>query len=155
VPHFWPILPEVGIFDGTRQMLKVFPKFRLTKRPAGGNMALYDMSPKAIIESLPLTEPVLLILLSLAGQPQHGYAILKDVERMSSGRVLLSTGTLYGALRRLLDDDWIERFEEEETPRGRQAYRLTSHGRRNLQLEIDRMKHITRLATLRVATKES
>jgi len=118
-------------------------------------MALYDMSPKAIIESLPLTEPVLLILLSLAGRPQHGYAILKDVERMSSGRVLLSTGTLYGALRRLLDDDWIERFAEEETPRGRQAYRLTSQGRRNLHLEIDRMKHITRLATLRVATKES
>jgi DNA-binding PadR family transcriptional regulator len=118
-------------------------------------MALYDMSPKAMIESSPLSEPVLLILLSLAGQPQHGYAILKDVERMSSGRVLLSTGTLYGALRRLLDDDWIERFEEEETPRGRQAYRLTSQGRRNLQLEIARMKHIARLAALRVATKES
>lgn len=119
------------------------------------NMALYDMSRHAIMESLPLTEPVLLILLSLAGQPQHGYAILKDVERMSSGRVVLSTGTLYGALRRLLDDDWIERFEEKEISRGRQAYRLTPQGRRNLQLEIDRMKHITRLATLRVATKES
>ena len=118
-------------------------------------MALYDMSLEVIMEALPLTEPVLLILLSLAGQPQHGYAILKDVERMSSGRVVLSTGTLYGALRRLLDDDWIERYEEEETPRGRQAYRLTPQGRRNLQLEIDRMKHITRLATLRVATKES
>ena len=97
------------------------------------------------MESLPLTEPVLLILLSLAGQPQHGYSILKDVERMSAGRVVLSTGTLYGALRRLLDDDWIERYEEEETSRGRQAYRLTPQGRRNLQLEIDRMKHITRL----------
>ena len=118
-------------------------------------MALYDMSHTAIMKQFPLTEPVLLILLSLAGQPQHGYAILKDVERMSSGRVLLSTGTLYGALRRLLDDDWIERFEEKETSRGRQAYRLTPQGRRNLQLEIDRMKHITRLATLRVATKET
>jgi len=118
-------------------------------------MALYDMSREDITETLPLTEPVLLILLSLAGQPQHGYAILKDVERMSSGRVVLSTGTLYGALRRLLDVDWIERFEEDETPRGRQAYRLTPQGRRNLQLEIDRMKHLTRLATLRVATKES
>ena len=105
--------------------------------------------------SLPLTEPVLLILLSLAGQSQHGYAILKDVERMSSGRVLLSTGTLYGALRRLLEDDWIERFDEQESSRGRQAYRLTAQGRRNLQLEIDRMKHITRLASLRVAMKES
>ena len=118
-------------------------------------MAVYDMSREDAMDSLPLTEPVLLILLSLAGQPQHGYAILKDVERMSSGRVVLSTGTLYGALRRLLDDDWIERFEEEETPRGRQAYRLTPQGSRNLQLEIDRMKHLTRLATLRVATKES
>src|ERR1700746_2157326 len=118
-------------------------------------MALYDMSSEVTMEFLPLTQPVLLILLSLAAQPRHGYSILKDIEAMSNGRVVLSTGTLYGALRRLLDDDWIERFEEEETPRGRQAYRLTAQGRRNLQLEIDRMKHITRLATLRVATKES
>lgn len=100
---------------------------------------------------LPLTEPVLLILLSLAGQPRHGYSILKDVERMSNGRVMLSTGTLYGALRRLLDDDWIERIEERESSRGRQAYRLTAHGRRNLQGEVDRMKQLTRLASLRVA----
>jgi len=101
-----------------------------------------------------MSEPVLFILLGLAGQPQHGYSILKDVERMSDGRVVLSTGTLYGALRRLLDDDWIERFEEEETSRGRQAYRLTPAGRCNLQAEIDRMKRLTRLATLRVAAKE-
>lgn len=118
-------------------------------------MALYDMSYEAIMEQLPLTEPVLLILLSLAGEPRHGYSILKDVERMSDGRVVLSTGTLYGALRRLLDDDWIERFEERETSRGRQAYRLTAQGRRNLQSEIARMKHLTRLASLRVAAKES
>ena len=107
------------------------------------------------MDQFPLTEPVLLILLSLAGQPRHGYSILKDVERMSDGRVTLSTGTLYGALRRLLDDEWIERFEEKETPRGRQAYRLTAHGRRNLQLEVNRMRHLTRLAGLRVAAKES
>lgn len=107
------------------------------------------------MEQLPLTEPVLLILLSLAGEPRHGYSILKDVERMSDGRVVLSTGTLYGALRRLLDGGWIERFEERETSRGRQAYRLTAHGRRNLQSEIARMKHLTRLASLRVAAKES
>lgn len=55
------------------------------------------------MESLAPTEPVLLVLLSLAEQPRHGYSILKDVERMSSGRVMLSTGTLCSALRRLLD----------------------------------------------------
>jgi DNA-binding PadR family transcriptional regulator len=118
-------------------------------------MALGDMSLEAIMESLPLTEPVLLILLSLAGQPRHGYSILKDVERMSDGRVVLSTGTLYGALRRLLDDDWIQRFEERDSSRGRQAYRLTPSGRRNLQAEVDRMKHLTRLASLRVAARET
>jgi DNA-binding PadR family transcriptional regulator len=103
----------------------------------------------------PLTEPVLLVLLSLAEQPRHGYSILKDVEHMSGGRVALSTGTLYGALRRLLGQGWIERFEEEESVRDRHAYRLTSKGRRNLQLEIDRMKHLTKLAGLRTVRKEA
>jgi DNA-binding PadR family transcriptional regulator len=107
------------------------------------------------MSALPLTEPVLLILLSLAEHPRHGYAILQDVERMSDGRVKLSTGTLYGALRRLLEDGWIEQFEEEESPRGRRAYRLSSDGRRNLQLEVDRMKQLTKLAALRVARKEA
>jgi len=107
------------------------------------------------MESLPLTEPVLLILLSLAGQPRHGYSILKDVEQMSDGRVVLSTGTLYGALRRLLEEEWIERIEEEDSSRGRQAYRLTTRGRRNLQVEVGRMKHLTRLANLRIASKEA
>jgi DNA-binding PadR family transcriptional regulator len=118
-------------------------------------MALYDMSPEIIMDSLPLTEPVLLILLSLAALPRHGYSILKDVEQMSDGRVLLSTGTLYGALRRLLDEDWIERIEEQDSSRGRQAYRLTSRGRRNLQVEISRMKQLTRLANLRIAGKQA
>jgi len=105
--------------------------------------------------TLPLSEPVLLILLSLAEQPRHGYSILKDVEGMSDGRVILSTGTLYGALRRLLDDDWIERLDQKDSSRGRQAYRLTPQGRRNLQSEVSRIKHLTRLANLRVAAKEN
>jgi DNA-binding PadR family transcriptional regulator len=103
----------------------------------------------------PLTEPVLLILLSLVEQPRHGYSILKNVEHMSDGRIVLSTGTLYGALRRLLDDKWIERFEDEDTSRGRQAYRLTSQGRKHLQLEISRMKQLTQMASARAATRES
>jgi len=107
------------------------------------------------METLPLTEPVLLILISLAVQPRHGYSILKDVEQMSEGRVVLSTGTLYGALRRLLDDNWIERVDEKDQPRGRQSYRLAARGRRSLQMEVSRMKHLTRLVSLRAATRES
>lgn len=102
-----------------------------------------------------VSEPVLLILLSLAEQPRHGYAILQDTERMSDGRVRLSTGTLYGALRRLLEEDWIERLKEQDHSRGKQAYRLTAAGRQNLQMEVTRLKNLTRVAALRVARKET
>jgi DNA-binding PadR family transcriptional regulator len=110
---------------------------------------------KQTMEMLALSEPVLLVLLSLAEQPRHGYSILKDVESLSGGRVLLSTGTLYGALQRLLSDGWIERVEEDDAPRDRRTYRLTSRGRRNLQMEIERMRHLTKLAALRMARKEA
>jgi DNA-binding PadR family transcriptional regulator len=107
------------------------------------------------METFALSEPVLLVLLSLAEQPRHGYSILKEVESLSSGRALLSTGTLYGALQRLLDNGWIERFEADNTPRDRRSYRLTSRGRRNLQMEIERMRSLTKVAALRMAPKEA
>jgi len=103
----------------------------------------------------PLSEAVLFILLSLAEQPRHGYSILKDVEEMSDGRVMLSTGTLYGALRRLLEDHWIERMKQQDTARGKVAYRLTGSGLTRVQQEMERMKHLTRLARARVETKEA
>jgi DNA-binding PadR family transcriptional regulator len=105
-------------------------------------------------EVKPLTEPVLLILLSLADRPRHGYALLKDIESLSRGRVRLSTGTLYGALRRLLEDRWIERFEQEDTAREKQAYCLTQSGRAQLDAELDRMKQLTRAAAARLKSRE-
>ena len=118
-------------------------------------MASYDISSGDMMDDLPLSEPVLLVLLSLAEQPRHGYSILKDVEQMSGGRVMLSTGTLYGALQRLLRHGWIERFVEDEVSRERRAYRLTSRGRQILRLEIERMRHLSRVAGMRTARKEA
>ena len=106
-------------------------------------------------DSKPLTEPVLLILMSLADQPRHGYALMKDIEILSNGRVRLSTGTLYGALRRLLEDLWIERFEQEDTSREKQAYRLTASGRRQLRWELDRMRQLTHAGATRLRTGEA
>jgi DNA-binding PadR family transcriptional regulator len=103
----------------------------------------------------PLTEPVLLILMSLADKPRHGYALIKDIESLSNGRVHLGTGTLYGALRRLLEDLWIERFEQEDTSREKQAYRLTPAGREQLLRELERMKQLTRAATARLRVREA
>jgi DNA-binding PadR family transcriptional regulator len=101
------------------------------------------------------SEAVLLILLSLADRPRHGYALIRDIESLSNGRVRMSTGTLYGALRRLLEDQWIQRFEQADTSREKQAYRLTATGRKQLQLELDRMRQLTRAAGARLRTGEA
>lgn len=73
---------------------------------------------------------------------------------MSNERVMLSTGTLYGALRRLLQAGLIERFQQEDKSRDKQAYRLTLEGRRALQREVRRMKQLTRIASGRITESE-
>src|SRR3954464_2659236 len=105
--------------------------------------------------SKPLSEPVLLILTSLAGEPRHGYSLLKDIERPSGNRVRLSTGPLYGAIHRLLQDGWIARFEQDDVSRDKQAYRLTATGRMYLQHDLDRMKQIAKAATARLRSQEA
>lgn len=98
-----------------------------------------------------LSETVFLILSSLAAGPRHGYSILQDVEEITTGRVRLSTGTLYGALRRLLDEGSIRRFAEKNPSRDRQAYELTAAGRRVLVAEVARMRHFAGIAAARLA----
>jgi DNA-binding PadR family transcriptional regulator len=107
------------------------------------------------IDDKPLSEPVVLILTSLASEPMHGYALLKDVEQLSGGRVRLSTGTLYGAIRRLLEDGWIERFEQTDTSRDKQAYRVTVRGRAQLHAEIARLRQLLQAAATRLRLRES
>jgi DNA-binding PadR family transcriptional regulator len=111
---------------------------------------------------LPLTEPTFYILLSLAPGQKHGYAIMKDVEALSEGRIRLSTGTLYGALKRLLDQDWIERVDEPaprnqgaEPGRVRKAYRLTRFGRRSLEAETTRLERLVSAAQTRRAARRA
>lgn len=87
-------------------------------------------------DQIPLQETTFFILLSLSHQPRHGYAILLDVAQLSNGRIQLSTGTLYGALRRMLDLAWIDRSSAAtETVNGRirKAYRITDLGQKILQ----------------------
>ncbi len=97
--------------------------------------------------SLPLQEPTFYILLSLRGGEKHGYAILKDVAELSGARVTLSTGTLYGALNRLLDQGLIERLEGADGARGKKAYRLTRAGLAVFDAEINRMQRLLSAAT--------
>lgn len=109
------------------------------------------MSSSAGIESnLPLTEVAFFILLSLAPGARHGYAVMKDVSELSGGRVLLSTGTLYGALKRMLESGWIERQDDELiSGRERKTYSLTAAGRALLQAEVLRLNRLVAAARLR------
>ena len=113
------------------------------------------MVDKAEIESnLPLSESTFLILLSLAEGPRHGYGILKDVAALSQDRVQLSTGTLYGALKRMLAQDWIERDETElpsrsSAGRPRRYYVLTGLGRGLLEVELVRLRSLVAAARQR------
>ena len=107
-----------------------------------------------ILSNLPLREPTFLILLSLSPGPKHGYAILKEVESLSEGRVKLSTGTLYGAIERLLDLGWIRRVDDpipNTTNRERKAYDITELGRRVLNAEIARLRTLVSVAVRQTA----
>jgi DNA-binding PadR family transcriptional regulator len=103
---------------------------------------------------IPLREPTFFILLSLAPEKKHGYAILKDVETLSDGKIRLSTGTLYDALSRLLDQGLIKRVANDENGgpgRPRKAYVLTDAGRRVLDAETSRMQTLVSMARTRLA----
>ena len=106
---------------------------------------------------LPLTETSFFILLSLAITPKHGYGIIKDVELMSMGRVVLATGTLYTALRRMLEDGWIERLEDEkpnQESRERKLYMLSELGRQIFQLETKRLQSMVHLTRTRLDERQ-
>lgn len=98
----------------------------------------------------PLTEATFFILLSLSPGSKHGYAIMQETRTLSDNRVVLSTGTLYGALKRLLEQEWIRRVADHEnnTERERKAYALTNQGRRVLNVEIERLQKLVNTARL-------
>jgi DNA-binding PadR family transcriptional regulator len=91
----------------------------------------------------PLTPAAFHVLVALAGGDLHGYAILKEVEERTGGQVRLSTGTLYGLVRRFLEDGWIaetpRRPGQAEDPR-RRTYRLTPAGRQVAAAEARRLE---------------
>ena len=108
-----------------------------------------------IQSNLPLTESTFFILLVLAPRPRHGYAIMKESVVLSDGRVQLSTSTLYGAIRRMLDQGWIERSAAAsgiENGRERKAYQLTDLGRRILDAETARLQSLVTMAKQAGAT---
>jgi DNA-binding PadR family transcriptional regulator len=96
---------------------------------------------------LPLTAQVFHILVALADRDQHGYSIMQDVAARTGGKVMLNAGTLYGMIRRLLEQGLIVELGERERPspdadERRRYYRLTPFGRRVAKAEASRLAEL-------------
>jgi DNA-binding PadR family transcriptional regulator len=98
----------------------------------------------------PLPSAAFQILLALAGEVLHGYAIMRQVAEQTEGRMRLGPGTLYSSVQTLLEAKLIEELEQREDPRlgheRRRYYRLTAAGRKLASAEADRLAGLLRVA---------
>lgn len=96
---------------------------------------------------LPLTPAMFHVLVALADGETHGYQILKDVDELTGGAMRLSTGTLYGIIKRLLSDGLIrESAPADKDDDRRRTYALTAFGRDVARAEAARLEHTLALA---------
>jgi DNA-binding PadR family transcriptional regulator len=95
---------------------------------------------------LPLTSVMFHLLLSLSDADRHGYGILKEIEERTRGNVTLSTGTLYGLIKRGLADGLIvesrRRPPASDDDERRRYYRLTEFGKRVVNAEARRLQQL-------------
>jgi DNA-binding PadR family transcriptional regulator len=99
---------------------------------------------------LPLQPTSFHILLSLADEDRHGYAIIQDIARRTTGEIKLSAGTLYRSIQRLQEQGLIvetrTRPAPEEDDERRRYYRITSLGKAVAQAEVRRMQSLLKMA---------
>ena len=91
-------------------------------------------------DNFALTEAVYYILLSLYS-PLHGYGIMQKVDDLSSGRVKLAAGTLYGAINTMLERGWIKALPGEKNSR-KKEYEITSLGKNIVANELNRLREL-------------
>ena len=99
-----------------------------------------------------LSPQALHILIALAERDQHGYGIMQDVADRTGGELRLSAGTLYGAIKRLLEQGFIVELRESQRPdksqddERRRYYRITPLGRKTAKAEVNRMAELVKQA---------
>jgi DNA-binding PadR family transcriptional regulator len=108
---------------------------------------LDDETPEGL---LPLPPATFHILMALAGEDLHGYAIIQEVAARTNGDVRLSAGTLYRSVQRMLDQGLIEETDQrpapEEDDERRRYYRITTFGTAVARAEARRLAELVRLA---------
>ncbi len=113
------------------------------------------MNPESF---LPLKPHWFHVLLSLAGQEQHGYGIMQEVLERTDGKVRLWPATLYGTLKRLIEEELIEESDVRPAPElddaRRRYYRLTRLGRKVLAAESARLEELVKVIRAKEVLKE-
>jgi DNA-binding PadR family transcriptional regulator len=107
-----------------------------------------------ILSFLPLSPAILHILLALAGEEKHGYAIMQEISQHSQGQYKIGPGTLYDNLQKMMTQALVEEARHpgrDEDPR-RRYYRLTRLGRNVLTAEVDRLEDVVRQARAQLQT---
>ncbi|WP_233539007.1 PadR family transcriptional regulator [Planococcus halotolerans] len=97
---------------------------------------------KMLKKYVPMTETAFYILLSLT-EPRHGYGIVKHVEEITTGRLVLGSGTVYGTLTKMQKDGVITVFADEHR---KTVYEITDAGKELMKAEITRIKEVHRNA---------
>jgi DNA-binding PadR family transcriptional regulator len=108
-------------------------------------LRIYTVSRyKGAVQPKPLSPQVFQILLSLTDEPRHGYAIIADVRERTGDAIQLTASTLYDALARLLEEDWLKEVDAPadapDRDERRRYYQLTPAGRRALENETSRLE---------------
>jgi DNA-binding PadR family transcriptional regulator len=95
---------------------------------------------------LPLPSTIFQVLVALADRERHGYGIMQDVADRTGGKFRLSPGTLYGSIKRMLEQELIEESDERPDPKlddeRRRYYRITDFGRRVAGAETERLSRL-------------
>jgi len=101
-------------------------------------------------DAMPLPPAQLHILLALADGEKHGYAVMGEVERMTNREVTMGPGTLYGAIKRMLNAGLLEETDERPAPElddeRRRYHRATGFGVKVLTAEMERLDQLVRTA---------
>lgn len=108
-------------------------------------------------DQLPVSDQVFHILLSLVDEPRHGYGILQEVERRTGGQVVLGSGTLYSAIKRMWESGWVEEAPAppDSDDARRKYYRLTAVGRDVVRHETRRLEALVRQARAKEVLTEA
>jgi DNA-binding PadR family transcriptional regulator len=110
-------------------------------------MTPVDSRPESL---LPLQQATFHILMAVADEDRHGYAIIQDVAARTGGEVKLSAGTLYRSIQRMLEQDLLSEVRQRRAPQDdderRRYYRITEFGAAVARAEVRRLSKLVRLA---------